>query len=448
MSNPSRTDRRIDEQQRGFTRREAIQRGLLLIGGLASLNFVTPASAETDPASVKSNPTPVAKAAPVTAETKARPSDLPEITQFLIQESAKFGVNNIGYRVSNAWLGDDGWYYAAWQGAILQTDLRGTTQLWNTLSEMHDREMDPKLDNGAYGVTVPPQENFIDGANGDIDKAFDIRTKHFGVPEAIDVYAREMRESFEIGTPTSGAKIYPDVHTPAYRVVRYQRVAVQEWLTGKNKGLVQRILVGDAAKTAGIVPKEVWLDKPDMGTKSGESPINEFVHRSRLTDTLPLDQGKQLEMRVSTDSSLAFKINQETANQVRDLIKNDATNFNYRNIILMIVGSPDNVPLDWPIKGGYQVNLGYYRGGGAAEFYDIGAFNAAKVDNDLLCLYSPPTNLNAGDPAVLHAINDTIAQKVFNAVVNNGQVTSSLQGHPEYALLAPQDPFQISTYLG
>lgn len=143
----------------------------------------------------------------------------------------------------------------AYQGAILQLEPKsGKINLWNTLDQMHDLGLDARLDNGSLGVTIPPYEDFNDGSNGDLNRAFRNRLERFGIPSNIAAWVNNFREKFETGVFTSGGKKYGP-----YTVYRLQRMAVQVW----ENGSIQRILVGDAAKNAGLIPQGVLLDRPD-----------------------------------------------------------------------------------------------------------------------------------------------------------------------------------------
>lgn len=194
-----------------------------------------------------------------------------QLTPLLKDYGTRLGVDAIGYRISNGWISADGFGYMAYQGAILQYDQNsGRVNLWNTLDQMHAMGLDAKLDDGRLGVTIPPHTDFNDGSNGDLDLAFRNRIIHFGIPNNVIAWVNNFRSMFETGAYTSPGKDYG-----AYKVFRLQRLAVQVW----KDGLIQRILVGEAYKNAGLIPQDVLLPRPDTGNSadSQTQPVQETV---------------------------------------------------------------------------------------------------------------------------------------------------------------------------
>lgn len=173
-------------------------------------------------------------------------------------------VEAIGYQISKAW-NQDGFAYIAYQGAILQLDKNtGQVNLWNTLDQMHSPlNLDEKLDNNTLGVTVPPLEDFEDGTNGDLNLAFQRRIEYFGVEPRVVDWVNRFRQQFETGVFTSHGKDYG-----SYIVYRLQRIAVQVW---KDSGQIERILVGDAYKAAGLIPQAALLSTPIIRGDNSES---------------------------------------------------------------------------------------------------------------------------------------------------------------------------------
>lgn len=178
----------------------------------------------------------------------------------------KWTLAQLAYRVTNAWKGVDGFNYLGYQGVILQ-ELPTTEEvrLWNTLDEMYKKGFDASLDNGSLGVTIPPYEQVDDKSGGNLEIAIANRISIFGVPSEVVAFANEYRDSgLEPGVFTSSGKRYPG----GYRVWRLQRIAIQMW----DDGRTQRILAGDAAKKAGIVPKEAQLQNADLNFGKFDSP--------------------------------------------------------------------------------------------------------------------------------------------------------------------------------
>ncbi len=203
------------------------------------------------------------------------PAKIDQLTVSMIDQvnrmfpDAETQVNAVGYRISKGWKAQDGFEYLATQRVIFQRDRSGRMFLWNTLSNMSDFGLDEQLDNLSFGVTIPPKQEFRDTATT-LDGIFDERTRILGIPQQITRVAQEYREVLEIGVPEGFSAKYR-----SYRVARYQRIAFMLWMDGPNKGLVQPILAGDAAAAAGLIPKDVLLDKPDLGSGGGlpETPI-------------------------------------------------------------------------------------------------------------------------------------------------------------------------------
>ncbi|MBM4438043.1 MAG: hypothetical protein FJ029_12615 [Actinobacteria bacterium] len=197
---------------------------------------------------------PMATAAPTTVLDAARMT-----TIMTAQVIARFGGNDadvrnaIGLRTSNAWKGVDGAWYLAAQGAILQRIGQRPINIWNTLDQMHEHGYDPQLDAGSFGARVPPLEDWLDGSEGNFALAFRRRIEHFQVPAQVVEFVNALRASgFETGALT--ARGYgPFV---AYRL---QRMAVQVWKDSSLPRRVQRVLAGDAAKRAGLVPRVAYL---------------------------------------------------------------------------------------------------------------------------------------------------------------------------------------------
>src|SRR3989344_582950 len=173
----------------------------------------------------------------------------------------KFTVDDVGYRISNTFTLNDGFYYLVYQGLVFQR-VRETGEIrpWNTLDVLHDRGYDAFLDDYVKsGVTIPAHVDINDNSNGNLETAFNNRIKVFGVNPKIEAFARALRAKAEIGVPTSPTKDYG-----SYTVTRFQRVAIQEWTDGQQKGLIQRILTGEAFLRTGMVPRPALLASPDL----------------------------------------------------------------------------------------------------------------------------------------------------------------------------------------
>jgi len=225
--------------------------------GILGASFVATAAALTNPRAVFS-PNPenfLAKK----AEADASAENLTDIFRRFIE--TKFTVDDVGYRLSNAFTLGDGFDYMVNQGIVFQR-VRDTGEIrpWNTLDVLHDRGYDAFLDDYIKsGVTIPAHVDIDDNSGGNLEKAFNNRVQTFGVKPRVEAFARALRTKAEIGVPTSPTKNYG-----SYEVTRFQRIAVQEWLEGPQKGLIQRILAGSAFARTGLVPKEALLAEPDV----------------------------------------------------------------------------------------------------------------------------------------------------------------------------------------
>ncbi|TSC89438.1 MAG: hypothetical protein G01um10145_595 [Microgenomates group bacterium Gr01-1014_5] len=197
----------------------------------------------------------------------------------------KYTVDQFGYRVTNAWKAPDGFNMLGYQGLMVQEEpTTGEVRLWNTLDEMNKAGLDAKLDNGSLGVTVPPYEQVDDKSGGNLEIAFRNRVDIFGVPSDVVEFANSYRRSgLEVGVFTSKGKDYG-----GYKVWRMQRIAVQRW---EKDGLIQRILVGDAAKAAGLVPRDAQLASPDLNFGNFSAQPEQPVKTEPTVNVPPLPPG-------------------------------------------------------------------------------------------------------------------------------------------------------------
>lgn len=179
-----------------------------------------------------------------------------QVDQLMSQTGEKYGIDGVGVVLSKAFKWRDGTWLKVYQGGVIQyIPDSGEINLWNTLDVLSDDlKLDAKLNDGSLRVTVPPKENFDDHSGGNFVVAFNTRNKYFNPHPDVQKWVNEKRQTFETGALTSHEVDYED-----YTVTRYQRVAVQRWTKGPKKGLVQRILVGEAMKNAGLIPEEALL---------------------------------------------------------------------------------------------------------------------------------------------------------------------------------------------
>lgn len=236
-----------------------------MLGGEAArrLGFLEPQRASAE-ASLQVLP-------PSAINIEKDPAKIAEITRSLISKinqmfpNADSRVNATGYRISNGWHGQDGFKYIAFQRVIFQEEPNERLNFWNTLDNMSEYGLDVKLDSGELGVTVPPMQKFND-RSATLEGIFAERIAALKVPDEVVNFVKDIRRVAETGVFTAYKK-----YGEAYEVWRYQRGAVMKWNDGPNKGLTQGILAGDAAAAAGLIPKDVLLDKPDLGSGGSTS---------------------------------------------------------------------------------------------------------------------------------------------------------------------------------
>ncbi|OGY08756.1 MAG: hypothetical protein A2782_03320 [Candidatus Blackburnbacteria bacterium RIFCSPHIGHO2_01_FULL_43_15b] len=187
-----------------------------------------------------------------------------EIVQKLgeIFPDAETRVNALGARLSDWWKGADGFGYMEWQRSRIQEFPSGEIALWNELDNMSEYGLDPKLHDGTYGVTIPPVQRFQDRAT-DLEGIIRERADILRMPSDVWTRLQEIRSFFEMGV------LQAFFDYGSYSVWRFQRGALQKWTDGPDRGLIQGILVGEASVKAGLVPKDVLLDKPDIGSGGG-----------------------------------------------------------------------------------------------------------------------------------------------------------------------------------
>ncbi|MBI2590595.1 MAG: hypothetical protein HYW33_01810 [Candidatus Blackburnbacteria bacterium] len=247
-----------------FTRREIITTVFSASAASVAANALKPLDALADGSQV-----PLEQFLPPSAiNIEKDPNKIAEMTKEMISKingmfrDAEARVQATAYRISNAWLGQDGFKYIAFQRAIFQMAPSGDVFLWNTLDNMSEAGFDPRLDSGELGVTIPPKQRFNDRA-ASLEGIFAERNEVLRIPEDVQLEAKDIRRVVEIGVPT-GYKNYGP-----YEVWRYQRIALMKWSDGPDKGLIQGILAGEAAKAAGFIPQDVLLPVPDLGSGGG-----------------------------------------------------------------------------------------------------------------------------------------------------------------------------------
>lgn len=214
------------------------------------------------------------------------PQKISALTSSMLSElydffpDAETRINALGYRISNAWVGLDNFRYISFQRAIIQKGTDNRLYLWNTLDNMSDFGMDAALDNGTFGVTIPSKRQFQDKATT-LEGIFSERAALLSMPADVLDFAQQTRKALEIGVPT-GYKNYGP-----YEVWRLQRLAIMKWNAGENKDAIQGILAGDAAKSAGLIPADVALAQPDIGSGGGEN-ISLLLGENPLSRVIPI----------------------------------------------------------------------------------------------------------------------------------------------------------------
>ena len=177
------------------------------------------------------------------------------------------GVEALGYPASGRWLAADGFVYQATQGALLQwRPERAAAVLANTFELLQQAGLDEWL----YSAKSVPRPIIDDASGGDFTRAREVRLAWLTQPDIRAYYLRD---------PATGRPWSEDAAIERYGLPmslperfgpfvsqRFQRVTLQLWLDTvpgmPAPGTVVRVLAGDLAKEAGLIPAEAMRPQP------------------------------------------------------------------------------------------------------------------------------------------------------------------------------------------
>jgi hypothetical protein len=190
----------------------------------------------------------------------------------LLAEYTRLGqANTLGYPVSRAFYGKDGFTYQAFQRAILQWQPGpdgGRAVLVNTMDWLHQAGKDDFL----ASLGIPRHYTGPEGTGPDFQAAKSVRlgwitdneigNAYFSNPSPHTIQANAWDPITFYGLPTSRAE-----RAGAFTTQRFQRYVLQKWEEQAPgmppPGSVIGVLVGDLAKEAGLVPlAAVEMEKP------------------------------------------------------------------------------------------------------------------------------------------------------------------------------------------
>ncbi|MBI4078782.1 MAG: hypothetical protein HY429_00570 [Candidatus Levybacteria bacterium] len=415
----------------GLTRRSLLRVGAAIAGGAAlagveasvvnanPLNhpFLRTLEAFADPGTVDVTKIPLSA-----ISVEKDPTVISDMTRQFVADAQSFGgADALGYRISNAWKGADGFWYCGFQGGILQRQGE-QTNVWNTLDEMHNLGLDNALDNGSLGVTVPPHVDFDDKAFGDLPRAFAVRVEKFQVPQQILDFVQNLRKIFETGTFTSPGKNYGP-----YIVWRTQRMAFQFWTDGPNKGLIQRILVGDAAKNAGLIPQEAQLIAPAINEATASpvspepNPTEAVLANTQLVDRIQLPVmvrpgTRTLESRITPTSPFAVEIASEGRQELVRTVAAHAETNGFTTVQIIVVDSKDNMP---PLSGRVEINVHPDPKVGLTRLA-VAEYNYQRHGDTVLFYLLPSSKLDLSDPWLAKRVNEVITREFLEATSLGG----------------------------
>lgn len=275
------------------------------------------------------------------------PERVTEMTEKMVAETRTlFREDDIGLRISNAYEGEDGMVYLAYQGAIVQQNPQLGLVLWNAMDELHGRNLDPILE---VLYQIPLQQPFTD-TTSDTNEIFKIRTDTWQIDKDIVNWAQGKRRSFEIGVPTSPQKSFGP-----FDVVRFQRYVVQKFW---DDGAIKRVLTGDIVKNVGrtidgktipgkkIIPDEALLTTPDPNSfpplvaNETRTVVNQST---RVVDTVP-SNGVLLESRSSLNSNLEIVFNPALKSEIAKNIATDGLKHGFDTAYLIVLPTRHDAP--------------------------------------------------------------------------------------------------------
>lgn len=128
----------------------------------------------------------------------------------------------------------------------------GSIQIRPLADELSNEGFDKVLESGKLGVIVPPKAKEKELKNTkELD--FELQAKKFKIPQATKELVNSIKNHLSPGLPTALPKKYGP-----FRITRFQNFAIQE---DENNDTISPVLIGDAAKQLGLVPKEFGLNE-------------------------------------------------------------------------------------------------------------------------------------------------------------------------------------------
>ncbi len=177
---------------------------------------------------------------------------LQRLTDRFIEVASEIGVDNLGYITTKPYQ-FDGLWHLGFQFGVLQ-DSPDKIRPLNLCDVFNQRQLDDDLESGKYGIFLPKHVPINDN-DLDFETKNSRRIELLKTPSRFVNHANDLRKmGFEVGVPTSLEKIVGRL-----RIIRFQMTAFQE---DTDTGQIQPVLVGDAAKKAGLIPQESFIDNP------------------------------------------------------------------------------------------------------------------------------------------------------------------------------------------
>ena len=188
--------------------------------------------------------------------------DHPDGPQFWSEFLRLGGVHTLGYPVSRAFRGFDGFAYQAFQRGLLQWRPElGIAHLANTFDMITDHGKESVLQFSGLPSSIEH-----DGSNGDWNAARRIRLSWLEDPEIKEYFLSNPNTghiedwSEDLSIQLYGLPASKPVKAGPFIVQRFQRISLQLWVEDvpgmPQKGSVVGILGGDYLKQAGLVPSD------------------------------------------------------------------------------------------------------------------------------------------------------------------------------------------------
>jgi hypothetical protein len=194
----------------------------------------------------------------------------------LILAAAEIGMPYTGWRLSQMYEDAQQRQIIDFQSVRLRMEKDESVVALPLVDEMHDRGFDRKLESGELGVIVPPKTRIKTSLQSASDET-QRPEKVIKLPDSFQDYVDKLKPKLDPGLPTSAV-----LERGPFRFVRFQNLVLQEMKVQGEE--IMPVLVGEAAKQLGLIPKGFELENP--------TDDQEFInsHNKTLVQGYDIDQ--------------------------------------------------------------------------------------------------------------------------------------------------------------